>query len=136
MGLEPDFTMPEIQKQQPQTSRTYKLDLESKRIIGKVDGLKAIEQFVLKVISTARFRYLIYSSQYGNEALDLKGQDITQEYIEAELPRMVTEAIIYDERVLKVDGFVFDFIGDEVFVSFEVDTTEGYLKVEGVKYGV
>lgn len=49
-------------------SRTYRLDLEKGRIVGKVDGLAAVDQAIRKAIITPRFKCLIYDHQYGNEA--------------------------------------------------------------------
>ena len=37
-----------IEEEKEQPSLTYKLDLDTGRIVGKVDGLEAVNQFILK----------------------------------------------------------------------------------------
>ena len=41
-------------------SKTYRLDLDKGRIVGKVDGLEAVNQAIRKAIITPRFKCLIY----------------------------------------------------------------------------
>ena len=53
-----------------QPSLTYRLDLENGRIVGKVDGLTAVNQAIRKAIITPRFKCLIYDPQYGSEIED------------------------------------------------------------------
>ena len=50
-----------------QTTRTYKMDLETGRVTGYVDGTEAMRQAILKILLTERFAYLIYSWDYGIE---------------------------------------------------------------------
>ncbi|MBQ9604286.1 MAG: DUF2634 domain-containing protein, partial [Firmicutes bacterium] len=52
-------------------TKTYKLDVENNRVIGYVDGLKAMEQAVYKILMTPRFRHIIYSFNYGTEHFEL-----------------------------------------------------------------
>ena len=39
-----------IEEEKEQPSLTYKLDLDTGRIVGKVDGLEAVNQFILKAM--------------------------------------------------------------------------------------
>src|SRR5690606_27931875 len=50
-----------------QPSRTYKLEFARGRVAGMTDGLDAIKQAVYKILQTDRFRYEIYSFDYGHE---------------------------------------------------------------------
>jgi hypothetical protein len=45
--------------------------------------------------------FRIYTDQYGNDLNDLLGKDLGYSKVEAE--RMVKEALLADERVIKVD---------------------------------
>ena len=54
-----------------QPTKTYKLDLINKRIIGLIDGREAVNQHIRKVLSTDKYAYEIYDWYYGNEILKL-----------------------------------------------------------------
>lgn len=101
---------------QIEPSLTYSLLPNS--IGGKIDGLEAIRQFIAKAIKTARDRFLIYDDQYGCDLESLIGANVTRELLEEEIPRVITEALIYDDRISDVVDFVITNEGDKVFVSF------------------
>ncbi len=101
-----------------QPSLTYRL--EGGRIIGKVDGIEAVKQFIQKAIETARNRYLIYDDQYGSELEDLIGANVTPELINEEIPRVITEALIYDDRIESVSNFNIQHQKDLLYISFTV----------------
>jgi hypothetical protein len=70
-------------------SKTYRLDLDKGRIIGKVDGLAAVNQAIRKALITPRFRCLIYEQPYGSELKDaIITQDATPEYAAATIPAL------------------------------------------------
>ncbi|MFK4473677.1 phage baseplate assembly protein W [Paenibacillus sp. RC73] len=102
-------------------SRTYALDLDSGAVGGIIDGREAIRQFILKAILTSRFHFSIYDEDYGCELEDLIGQDVPMELLETEIPRVITEALIYDDRIDDVYGFDITKEADNLFVSFYVD---------------
>jgi phage baseplate assembly protein W len=114
----------------PQPTKTYNLNYTDGEIGTFIDGEQAIRQFVRKVIETARFRFLIYNEQYGSEMYDLIGQDVSSELLNAEIPRIVKDALIYDDRVNDVTNFEIKREGDKLFISFKVDTEEGVIKEE------
>lgn len=101
---------------QIEPSLTYSLLPNS--IGGKIDGLEAIRQFIAKAIKTARDRFLIYDDQYGCDLESLIGTSVTRELLDEEIPRVITEALIYDDRISDVVDFVITNEGDKVFVSF------------------
>ena len=52
-----------IEEEKEQPSLTYKLDLKAGRIVGKVDGLEAVNQYIEKALLTPRFHCcLLYTS--------------------------------------------------------------------------
>lgn len=83
---------------------TYKL--HEKSVSGYVDGLEAYRQAVVKILNTERYKYLIYSWNYGIELVDLIGQPVP--YVVPELERRITEAIMQDDRTESVSNFKFD----------------------------
>ena len=122
-----------IEEEKEQSSLTYKLNLETGRIVGKVDGLEAVNQFIEKALLTPRFHCLVYDNQYGSEIKDtIKDDTATEELIEAEIPRLVEDALLCDGRILKVYDFEFEFDKDYCNVHFKADTIYGTTEVEEV----
>lgn len=112
-------------------SRTYAIDLDTGEVAGvMIDGLEAVRQFIRKAIATPRYRYRIYNESYGCEIEALIGQDVSAGLLQAEIPRMITEAIIYDDRILDVSEFAITRTGDALYVSFDVETIFGTISEE------
>lgn len=112
-----------------QTSRTYKLDLEKKRIVGKIDNEDAILQLVLKILHTERYAYVIYSQNYGVELDRLIGQDYN--FIMSDIERTMTDALLADDRILSITDFKTeqDTI-DTMNVSFTVNSIIGQATIK------
>lgn len=109
-----------------QTTRTYRADFARGRISGYADGISAMEQAVLLILSTERFRHAVYSWDYGSELGGVLGDDF--QLAESEIKRLVREALLQDERVTDVDGFVFTRAARNTLnVSFTVRTIFGEL---------
>ena len=88
-------------------TKTHRMELyEGNYIIGFVDSLKAMEQAIYKIIRTERYKYIIYSWNYGIELEDLFGMPV--EYCIVELERRISEALLQDNRITAVNGFEFD----------------------------
>lgn len=121
--LDSDFVITE------QPSKTYKMDLEGNTTRGYVDGLDAMKQAVFKILNTERYKYPMYSWNYGVELMDLFGEPVS--WVCPELERRITEALTWDERILSVTDFEFDLSKKGVVaVSFIVHTVFGDIKEE------
>ncbi len=111
-----------------QPSYTYKLDLTSKRIHGTVDNEEALLQTVMKILYTERYGYVIYSSQYGVELEQLVGQEY--EYVIADIERIITEALVVDDRILGINDFEAEKSGsNSLTVSFAVNSIYGVIQL-------
>lgn len=110
-----------------QPSKTYALDLMNKTLTNDtIDGESALRQFVVKTTLTARFRYLIYSTDYGCELEELIGKDVSEELLKVEIPRVVKEALLIDDRIEDVLDFSIDNQDGTLIISFRVVAVEGY----------
>lgn len=127
-----------IEDEEMITSRTYAIDWEAGRIVGFIDKQDAVKQFIKKALLTPRFHCLIYDNQYGSEIRDnVIKNTATREYIEAEMPFLISDALIHDERILDVYNFGFEFKDtypqqDSVIISFDVDTIYGSIQTKEV----
>ena len=130
MALLPDTSLNEITefKIKNQPNKTYKMLIDDEKIIGDTDDLEAIEQACYKVLNTERYRYVIYSWNYGIELQDLFGKPIP--YVFSELPRRIREALIQDDRVSDVTNFNLSNQKGNVLAKFEVVTEKGIIKME------
>lgn len=107
-----------------QPTKTYKLDLVNKRIIGNIDGREAVTQHIRKVLSTDKYAYEIYDWYYGNEILKLVGQ--SADYAVSRLPNIVREALLVDDRITDIADWTFEQTAiDTIVASCGVYTVYG-----------
>jgi len=105
-------------------SKQHRMDLDGNRIIGTCDTLEAVKQTVYKILNTERYKYIIYSWNYGIELTDLFGQPVM--YVCPEIERRVCEALLQDDRITAVNDFDFTFPKRGVVaVSFTVHSIFG-----------
>lgn len=104
-------------------SYTYKLDIDKERIKGMTDEEDAVLQAVYLALNTERYKYPIYSFDYGVELEDLIGQP--KDYVMSEVKRRITEALQQDERIGSVDEWEFESTKKAVVVRFVIHTIYG-----------
>ncbi|MGF6357084.1 hypothetical protein ABIE27_005023 [Paenibacillus sp. 4624] len=134
MALTPDLNIqvPDLFTSEIQPTRTYSFDPATGEIGRPIDGLAAMKQFVIKAIRTIRFEHVIYPDSYGAESDTVVGLGSSTAFVASELPRVITEALIYDERISEVRDFDIEQQGDSATVSFTVVTIEGDLRLTEV----
>lgn len=131
MAVDIEIPVEEIGEAAELPSKTYRLDLDSGRIYGKIDGLEAVEQAIRKAIITQRFCNLIYDDDYGCEAEEaVRGGSVTPEFLETAIPEMIEDALSLDTRILKIYDFEMEFKDDSAYISFKVDTIFGDTQID------
>lgn len=115
---------------QEMPNTTYCLDMENKRIRGKVtDDLEAVKQAVYLILRTERYDYLIFSRNYGIELKELFGRE--KNYVMPMLTKNISDALLADDRIVSVKDFSFDIKGGGVYcVSFTVVSKYGEFSEE------
>lgn len=114
-----------------QPTNTFLIDWSSRQIAGMDDGLGAMRQAVEIMLQNERFRWQIYSSDFGSELEELAGEE--SDYIISDLPRRIEEAFSTDSRILSVENFAFLEPGDGSLVcTFDVITVFGVTRQEVV----
>ena len=109
-----------------QPSKQHRMLLDGNRIIGTCDNLNSVKQSVFKILNTERYKYLVYSWNYGIELNDLYGK--SPMYVCPELERRVKEALFQDDRITDVGDFEFNTSKKGVIsVTFTVHTLFGDL---------
>ncbi|MDO4268689.1 MAG: DUF2634 domain-containing protein [Eubacteriales bacterium] len=112
-----------------QPSRNYRMLIDSSRVLGMCDGKEAMKQVIYKILNTERYRYVVYSWNYGIELLDLFGKPV--DYVCPVLEKRITEALTQDDRITEVRDFAFETSrAGRVHASFTVVTDVGEIQAE------
>ncbi|MBR4845037.1 MAG: DUF2634 domain-containing protein [Bacteroidaceae bacterium] len=104
-------------------SKTYKIDWETSRIEGFIDGKDAIRQAIDLALTTERCLWRIYSWNYGSEIHTLIGK--SDAYAMSEMKRMIQDALSQDSRVTDTSDFVFEAERGNITCQFVAKTTVG-----------
>lgn len=115
-------------EQEEVPSLTYGIDFEKGRMAGMIDNHEAVVQMVRKVLSTERYAYVVYTSQFGVTLENLIGQDY--DYVVPEIEREIKDALSVDDRILSVTDFVFNKTAlDSLEVTFMVNSIYGGITI-------
>ncbi|MBQ4817591.1 MULTISPECIES: DUF2634 domain-containing protein [Bacillus] len=135
MALSPEEEIEETEEdEEVETSTTYRIDVETGRLTGEtISGIEAIRQFVYMTLRTERYAHPIYSHDIGTEIQELlTDTEATDEYKEMEIPRLLEEALIVDERIDHIEEIEITKENDSFHVKLAIVTDEGTLEIEEV----
>lgn len=122
-GLLPET--PAYDEQSGMSAKSWRINWDTGRLEGEIDGLEALEQALLLALSIPRFAHVIYSFDYGSELHTLIGRD--REYAEAAAPALAEEAVRGDDRVRQVKADSFTANGDLLSGALRVTAESGSL---------
>lgn len=109
-------------------TKTWKLDLENNRFLGKIDGIEAVKQAVYFILNTERFQYMIFSPQYGVELQNLIGKN--RQYVDMVVENRVREALTADSRIKGIANFSSAWNRTNLTLTFTVNTAYGSAGIE------
>jgi hypothetical protein len=116
-----------------QASYTFYLDVDNNIVFGYTDNQEAMKQAIYLIIETERYKWVIFSWNYGVELDDLFGMPIS--WVIPEVKRRIQEALIQDERIKDVDNFEFEVGKGTLLVRFTARTIYGEIPIEkGVNF--
>lgn len=111
-------------------SKEYQIDFATGQLTGTlVEGLEAIRIWAFLAINTARYRYDIYSWDYGCEIEDMIGQSLTQEYLDTEIPRVIEECLMVNPHIKSISNISIALIDDKLSGSFTINTDYGEAEI-------
>ena len=109
--------------------KTYKVLLNKDCISGYAYEIESVKQAIYFILSTERYKYPIYSWDYGVELFDLIGKPMS--YVQAEFRRRIEDALTQDDRIESCSNFEFEMIDKSTLhVTFTVNTIYGVLYSE------
>lgn len=112
-----------------QVTRTYRLSFDGKNSAGMLDGCEAMKQAIYLILNTERYRYEMYSWDYGVELEELIG-DQNSDTLQVNVRNAITDALMQDDRITEVSDFEFKRERERISVIFNVSTTEGDIQSE------
>lgn len=136
MSILPSYLLNSIQAQAETAAvveipREYEVDFETGQLTGRiVEGTAAIKVWIWSCLHTQRFRYQIYSWDYGADLEQYVGQMLTDEYLETDLRDEIEEALKVNKYITGIDDYVFTRTGSKVTVSFSAQTLLGNIEEE------
>lgn len=138
VALSPEEEIEEIEEdEEVEPSTTYRIDFETGRLTGEtISGIEAIRQFIYMTLRTERYAHPIYSHDIGTEIQELlTDTEATDEYKEMEIPRLLEEALLVDERIDHIEELEVTMQNDSFHVKLAIVTDEGTLEIEEVMEG-
>lgn len=90
-----------------------------------VEKNEALKIWIYKALSTERFRYVAYDSDYGNENDTLIGKNYNTDITNSELKRMIIETLMCNPYLEELSNWQFEAQRKGVLVSFDVTTVYG-----------
>ena len=90
-----------------------------------VTGKEAVLVWVWKALHTPRFRYEIYTWDYGSEVESLIGQPFTEELKQSEAARYVKECLLINSYITGISDVSVSFADGSLSISCTVKTIYG-----------
>lgn len=116
----------EEQEERLYIPREYGINFETGQLSGKiVEGYDALLVWAWLALQTPRYRYYIYSENYGQEYEDLIGKSYSTELTDSELERMTEECLTENPYITGIENFSCVKIEEKVTVTFSLITELG-----------
>lgn len=106
-----------------QPSLTWIADPVTRRLRGRGDNYEAVRQAVEVIVNVERFRWQIYSPNFGIELDGLLGNE--PGFAASELQRRLSDAFLPDSRILGISDFSYTFEDGVLTAEVTVNTVFG-----------
>lgn len=130
MSILPTFSGAEEITQEQILPVEYEIDFQTGKLTGKkVKGIEAIKVWIWMCLKTERYRFALYSWDYGTELEQYIGSYPTQEFMETDCRNEVEEALTINLYISGIDNFEVSMEKDVLKMSFLVRTTLGDVEI-------
>ena len=135
MSILPSFMMAaasEVQKETVQEiPKEYGIDFKTGQLTGKiVEGKEAIKVWIWNCLKTQRFRYPIYSWDYGADLEQYIGQTVSEEYLNTDCESEIKAALMVNPYIEGISDFSAEIRKEHLTLAFKVETRFGEVEVE------
>lgn len=112
----------------------YGIDFSTGQPTGrKVRGLEAVKVWIWLCLRTERYRYQLYSTDYGVELDQYIGKTATEEILNMRCRKRVEEALLMNKYITGIKDFSASMDRDRLNIRFTVQTIFGEAKIEDVR---
>ena len=108
---------------QDQPSLTWIADPVTNRLRGRGDNWEAVRQAVEVIVNVERFKWQIYTPNFGTDYDGLLGTE--PGYTASELRRRLEDAFLPDNRILGIKDYTYSFKDVSLTVTFTALTVFG-----------
>ena len=134
MSLFPFVTDEEIAQATPEVTassiREYELDFKTGRLTGRiVTGVDALCVWAYLALKAKRYRWVIYSWQYGEEYTNLIGYSFDEDYLYSEVKRYIEECLFINEHITGIEDLTVNQVNEMLYISFRMITDVGSKEV-------
>lgn len=110
--------------------KEFEVDFDTGELTGSIaEGLDAIKVWIWLCLKTERFRYPIFSWNYGVELEQYIGETVTDEYLQDDCRAEIEEALTINPLIEGIDNFSAVIQKDKLSLSFTVNTALGEVEV-------
>lgn len=134
MSLFPFVTDEEIAQVTPEVTassiREYELDFKTGRLTGRiVEGVDALCVWAYLALKAKRYRWVIYSWQYGEEYTNLIGYSFDEDYLYSEIKRYIEECLFINEHITGIEDLTVNQVNEMLYIRFRMITDVGSKEV-------
>ncbi len=135
MSLFPFVTDEEIAQVTPEVTassiREYELDFKTGRLTGRiVEGVDALCVWAYLALKAKRYRWVIYSWQYGEEYTNLIGYSFDEDYLYSEVKRYIEECLFINEHITGIEDLTVNQVNEMLYIRFRMITDVGSKEVD------
>lgn len=106
-----------------QPTLTFYVDPISKKIKGTAQNFDVMQQAIEIMLSVERYKWQIYTSNFGMEFDGLIGED--PGYVASELQRRISDALSIDNRIIGIEDFEYTVDDGVLTATLTVRTVYG-----------
>ena len=134
MSLFPFVTDEQIAQVTPEVTassiREYELDFKTGRLTGRiVEGVDALCVWAYLALKAKRYRWVIYSWQYGEEYTNLIGYSFDEDYLYSEVKRYIEECLFINEHITGIEDLTVNQVNEMLYIRFRMITDVGSKEV-------
>ncbi len=111
--------------------KDFEIDWKTMRMTGKiVEGRDAVEQWAHIALRTSRYEWLIYSWDFGEEYTELIGYSYSQEYLDNEVERTITECLTENPYISGIEDLTVTVEDSHLHIEFIMITDFGEVRMD------
>lgn len=100
------------------------------RLTGRiVTGVDALCIWAYLALKAQRYRWVIYSWQYGEEYTNLIGYSFDEDYLYSEVKRYIEECLFINEHITAIEDLTVSQVKEKLYVKFKLVTDVGSKEV-------